>query len=183
MIKKTVTYEDFSGESVTEDFYFHLTKSVIGDNLDLQEEFEHMGEKLSGEKRQLSVPDVQKMLNLVRRMIELSYGVRSTDGRRFYQDTEALRDFKASGAHDALLWGLFENPEMAIEFLTAIMPQELMEKAKADSIRQPQDRLPKADSSQSGIVAVSDPVGENKTVSPSREELEAQLRALDNPQS
>ena len=27
MLKKSVTYKDFNGQTVTEDFYFHMTKS------------------------------------------------------------------------------------------------------------------------------------------------------------
>ena len=29
MLKKTITYEDFNGETVSEDFFFHLSKAEL----------------------------------------------------------------------------------------------------------------------------------------------------------
>lgn len=149
MIKKTVQYKDYNGDPHTDDLYFHLTVNQITDNLDLSDQLEAAQEMLAGEKRELVTAEKQQMLNLVKRFIRLSYGVRSEDGAKFRDGVrfpELWDDFVDSAAYDAFLWALFLHPEQAVSFMNDIMPAEAIAKAKEEIAKrkQPQDRRPKA---------------------------------------
>lgn len=145
MIKKTITYQTYTGRERTEDLWFHATKAELFDHLDLTEELEELSANLSGtEKRDLSKAEIMQILKLVKRLVRISYGRRSDDGEKFYKTEEAWQDFAATPAYDALLMGLFENPEEAISFMTGIMPPDLIEAAKKGGRPETLDHLPKS---------------------------------------
>lgn len=133
MIKKDVAYVDFDGNQETETLWFHISKSNLTDNmLRLQPKFLDMQQRLSGPKKELKVEEVVMILDLIKEMVRLSYGVRfEKDGKtRFRQTDEVYQDFRDSGAYDALLTGFMENPETGMEFMQAVMPADLIEQAQ-----------------------------------------------------
>ena len=188
MIKKTVTYRDFNDREVTEDLYFHAPTNVLLDNLDLEDEFEALGHRLTGDKRELTLKEKRDILGLVKRLISISYGKRSEDGTKFYQGPEVLREFQASAAYDAFLWAIFTNQQGALEFMTGIFPQDLAERAAqvqaANQPRQPQDRLPKQQASKEPTVSgneqveFSGDVAETESAEEKRKRLEKELAEL-----
>lgn len=130
MIKKTITYTNWNDESVTEDLYFHITKSEILDNVDLRRRFEELKNRLEGAERDLSEDDVREVISLIRVLLKLSYGVRSEDGKRFKKSDELYLEFSESAAYDAVLFDMFENPNRAVSFMTGIIPKDLMDKVE-----------------------------------------------------
>lgn len=147
MISKTLTYEDYNGNPHTETLYFHISKPEIADNMDLEDEFREVSVFFEGGKRELKRDEVKRILELIKRLIKLGYGVRSEDGQHFRKSEERWNDFHDSAAYDALIWSMFEEPEKAVEFMTGIIPSDLVAKAKeqmeAEQRKVPQDRLPK----------------------------------------
>lgn len=133
MIKETVQYTDYNEVNRTEVLYFNISQSELMDNLDLREDLEKIQANLEGPERQLTTDEVQQILNLVKRMMRLAYGVRSEDGLTFSKDDEGenkiWRAFKNSAVYDEFIMSLFKNPEKAFEFLVAVMPKDLMEQA------------------------------------------------------
>jgi hypothetical protein len=146
MIKKTITYTAFDDEIVTEDFYFHIKKSVLLENMDLKETLQDLQDSLTAEGRteeNLTEDEVKTLLELVKRLMKLSYGIRSEDGKKHRQTPEIWDDFYDSAAYDAILFQMFQEKGVAMAFLGGIMPKELMEEAEAEMRKQPQDRLAK----------------------------------------
>lgn len=131
MLKKTITYEDFDGNTTTETLHFNITKTELADNLDLAEELRELETMLEGEERSLTTLEIRQILNLVKRLAKLAYGVRSEDGKRFIKEENTWTEFTQTAGYDAFLFGLFENPELAMEFLMGIIPKDLREQAEA----------------------------------------------------
>ena len=136
MIKETVQYTDYNDVNRTEVLYFNISQSELMDNLNLRDDLEKIQSSLEGPQRQLTTDEVQQILNLVKRMMRLAYGVRSEDGLTFTKDDEGentiWKAFKNSAVYDAFIMSLFKNPEKAFEFLVAVMPKDLMEQARRE---------------------------------------------------
>jgi len=136
MLKETVQYEDYNGVNRTETLYFNINQSELMENLSLSDDLEKIQASLEGPERQLTTDEVQQILNLVKRMMRLAYGIRSEDGLSFDKDDEGenkiWRQFKNSAVYDAFIMSLFQNPEKAFEFLVNCMPKSLMEAARRE---------------------------------------------------
>jgi hypothetical protein len=148
MIKKTITYTDFNDQERTEDLYFHIKKSDLLDNLDLKTSLQELQDRMTAEGRteeNLTEEEIYMMLRLVKRLLCLSYGIRSEDGLKHRQSPTIWDDFKDSAAYDAVLFQLFQEKGEAMDFLTGVMPKELLAQAEAELAERkaPQDFLPK----------------------------------------
>lgn len=128
MIKKTITYENYDGEQITEDFYFNLTKAEL-----LELEIEHEGsmtryiEKIIGSKNQV------KLMELFKEIIHKSYGVKTPDGRRFIKNDEVLAEFKQTVAYSDLYVKLSTDADEASAFVKGIMPKDVLEAGLASA--------------------------------------------------
>lgn len=119
MIKKTIKYFDFNDEERTETHHFHLTEADIT-------LFEHSrkGGLSAHLKAIVATEDIGDILKEFQGIIDISYGVRSVDGRLFSKTPEALQAFKSSGAYSTLYMELAQDEEAAIAFINGIMPKE-----------------------------------------------------------
>lgn len=167
MIKKSISYTDYNSKSVAEDVYFHLSIDTITNNLGLADDLQSLQEMIIGDgnERELTTPEKQQVLDMVKRFIELSYGVRSEDGSRFRPGTrypELWDDFRDSAGYDAFLWALFQDPKSAMVFMNDVMPKEAIEQARAmqetEERKAPQDRLPKQEKVKEPAVSDSETV-------------------------
>lgn len=132
MLKETITYEDFDGNMTTETLHFNISKSELTDHLYLEGRFQSIHDKLTGPAHTLTAVEVQEILDLVKTVLQMSYGIRSEDGKRFRKSAEIWQDFKDSAAYDAYLYSLFENPEKATGFLLGVLPKDLREAAEKE---------------------------------------------------
>lgn len=116
MIKKTITYENFAGDTVTKDFWFHLSK-VDGFELSLDGTFEVRMRKAIRDQDKLTV------FREFKKLIFTAVGVRSENGEEFSKP-EAYRDaFMNSPAFDELIMDLFSDESKAAEFMAALFPK------------------------------------------------------------
>lgn len=133
MLKQTISYTDFDDKPQVEDLYFNLTKTELMDNLHLTSRFESVQKMLDGgEKRELSEIEIKEILDLVKLIMQLSYGVRSADGRRFAKSEDIWTEFTQTMAYDTYLLSLFQDPNRAISFIVGIMPSDLRDQAQAE---------------------------------------------------
>lgn len=147
MFKQQVTYTDFNGNTQTDTLYFNVTKSELMDHLDLAGKVENIQNLFAGEERDLTVPEIQMVLDLVKTLIKMSYGIRSEDGKRFKKSDDIWEDFTQSAVYDAFLFSLFEEPSKAAGFMTGVMPSDLIDQAKRQ-IDPNQPTLPDASSEE-----------------------------------
>lgn len=133
MLKKTINYTNFDDEAAVETVYFNLTKTDLADNMHVIEEFEALRKLLSGPKRDLKVPEIQMIINMVKKVMQMSYGIRSEDGKRFVKTDQQWVEFTQTAVYDEFLISLFENPENAVDFVSGIIPKDMREKVIADA--------------------------------------------------
>jgi hypothetical protein len=122
MLKRDITYQDFfSGETVTETFYFNLTKTEI---LDL--EVRHDGGLEASIRRMVRAEDVKAVIAEVKYIILQAFGIRESDGKRFIKNDEVREAFSQTPAFDVLFMELATDDEAAAKFINAIIPKELV---------------------------------------------------------
>lgn len=130
MLKKTITYKDLDGNEVTDDFYFHISKSeLVKLQVSAGEGFRDylMNVVKSG--------DGGKIIEEFERILRLAYGVRSEDGRSFLKPPGAFEAFQGTDAYDQLFMQLVTDAKASAEFVNGIVPSELaVEAAKANAL-------------------------------------------------
>jgi hypothetical protein len=144
MIKRTITYKDFDGNLVTEDYCFHMMEA---DFVDLDFKYEDFG-GLRGYLTQL-IKDIQEkgenapkrpMYEFLKEMISVSVGKRVAN--RFDRSQEIKDRFFQTGAYSGFLIELLNDPNGIPAFIEGITPEvpaekrkEAIEQLKADGVR------------------------------------------------
>ena len=125
MLKKTITYEDFNGETVSEDFFFHLSKAEL-----VELEMSHTGGLSASLERIIAAQDNKALIVEFKNLILSSYGKRSDDGRRFIKNQELRDEFESTEAYSTLFMELVTDTDAAIEFVQGVIPTDLEGDAK-----------------------------------------------------
>lgn len=141
MIKKTITYVNpFTEKEVTEDHYFHLSKS---DLLEMEME-EHKaaytdkdGKELTGlqahMQKMIDAEDAKAVLKEFKAILRRSYGKKVGD--RFVKNQETWEEFEGTAAYDELLFSLWTTPDEMSKFINSMVPGNLEEIAKEVAAR------------------------------------------------
>lgn len=125
MFTETVTYTDFNDNQQSETLYFNLSKKEM---MDLQYSVEGGFDK----KLETIVTggNEAEIMKTFINFIELSYGIKSEDGRRFIKSKEATEEFMNSLAFEAFLNKLTDGDDAYVNsFVSGIMPRDLVTKA------------------------------------------------------
>ena len=118
MYKKTVTYEDYKGNTRTEDFFFNLSKAEL-----IELELSEKGGLTTMIDRIMSAQDNTELFRIFKEVVAKSYGVMSDDGRKFVKNQEVLDDFVSTEAYSVIFTELATNDEA--EFFNNVIPQNL----------------------------------------------------------
>lgn len=120
MIKKRIKYLDFNDVEREEDFYFNISKSELSKaQLSVEGGLDAKLQKIADSK---SVTEIAK---LYEEFIDMSYGVKSDDGKHFKKDEELLEDFKSTAAYDQLYMELISSTKAAVEFIKGVLPADI----------------------------------------------------------
>ncbi len=126
MYKKTITYPDYNGQEIKEDFYFNLTKAEI---LEMQLEKEGgLAEKIQAIVDSKNVPE---LIKIFKELILRSYGKKSDDGKRFIKSPELSREFTQTEAYSELFMELATDSDAASAFINGIIPANLAKELPA----------------------------------------------------
>ncbi len=130
MLKKSIKYVDYNGETQTDECYFNLSKSELME-IQVSEKggFENYLTALIEEK------DQKKIYNLFKEIVLMSYGQKSSDGRTFIKkkmvDGQMIRlrdEFEQTEAFSELMMELLTGGDTAIaDFINKLIPKELAE--------------------------------------------------------
>lgn len=124
MLKKTLTYEDFNGEMVSEDYFFHLSKAEL-----VELELSHQGGLSEALQRIIEAEDGKGIVQEFKNIILTAYGKRSDDGKRFIKNQQLREEFESTEAYSALFIELVTNTDSAVEFINGVIPQGMVEEA------------------------------------------------------
>ena len=126
MLKKTLTFEDYNGETRTEDFYFNLTKAELAEmELRVGGGMEAMINRMINER------DSDKLTTMFKDIILSAYGEKSLDGRRFIKSQELIDSFVQTEAYSDLFISLISDQKEVESFIRGIMPKEVREATKS----------------------------------------------------
>jgi len=125
MIKKTITYNDYDGNTWTEDFFFNLSKSEL-----MEMNFSESGGMEKMIRHIIDTKDIKKIIEVIKTIILSAYGEKSADGKRFIKVRDGRRlseDFEQSEAYSELFMELSSNEDAASEFIKGVIPKDLSE--------------------------------------------------------
>lgn len=120
MLKKTIKYTDYNGVDRTETFYFNLSRGeLIELELSVNGGFTEMLDKI------IQSQDAPEIMKWFKKIIMMSYGIKSDDGKRFIKSDELSEAFVQTEAYSNLLMSFMENASTAAEFVNGIMPTSI----------------------------------------------------------
>lgn len=125
MLKKTITYLDYNGNELTEDFYFNLNKAEIME-MELGTEG-GLGESI---KKIINAKDTPALIELFKKLILKAYGEKSADGKRFVKSDEISTAFSQTEAYSDLFMELATDDKAASAFVNSIIPADLAREAQ-----------------------------------------------------
>lgn len=123
MLVRKITYEDLDGNTVTETFSFHFTKTQFMEFLlkfgNSEKSIEDNLSKIVKEE------DVKTMYAQTKDLILMAYGERTEDGRGFNKSDEMREKFANSLAFDALFQELGNDEAALNQWMAGVMPKGL----------------------------------------------------------
>jgi hypothetical protein len=123
MLKLPITYEDYDGKSVTEEFYFNMSKIEW---LRFQAEFHGGFEDVI--KKLVEAEDLKQIMAEFEKLVLLTYGER--DGNKFLKNDDIVQGFKSTAAYHQFIWELATDEEKAAAFINGVMPKDLEQEAQ-----------------------------------------------------
>ena len=119
MVKITVEYQDFDGNSVNKDLYFNLNRRELMDLNDVKIDGLKFQEAVKAAEKSQDVVELFKVVDVI---IDKSYGERSEDGKRFLKIasdgvTPLYKIFRSSLEFDALYDYLLKDPMNVVTFI------------------------------------------------------------------
>lgn len=125
MIKWPITFTDYDDNEITEDFYFNLNKAELTQmQFDVNGAYSSFIERISNER------DLKALGQEFRKIILMSYGKKSDDGRLFRKSEQMREDFEQSEAYVTLYMELLSDGEKAAKFVKGILPKDLQGQAQ-----------------------------------------------------
>ena len=118
MIKKTIKYTDYNGNEREEDFWFNINQAEA-----IEMQADAGGELDAFIKKIISEHDAKALVGYFKKLILMSYGRKSLDGRRFEKSKEISEEFSQTEAYPILFMELAQDSEKASEFVNGILPK------------------------------------------------------------
>lgn len=128
MLKRNITYEDFDGNSVTETFYFNISKPEL-----VELEVEKKGGFSDWIQAIIKAEDNKTVVEQFKRIVLLAYGVKSEDGKRFIKNDQLREEFSQTNAYNELFMELATQEDAAVRFLTGVLPKDMAEEIQKSS--------------------------------------------------
>lgn len=120
MLKKTITYTDYDGNSRTEDFYFNINEAEATEmELNVNGGLTAMIHKI------VAAQDSPTIIKIFKEFIFKAYGEKSLDGKRFIKSDELSTAFSQTEAYSQLFMELATSAEKAAAFMNGILPNNM----------------------------------------------------------
>jgi hypothetical protein len=120
MLKKTITYQDYNGKELTEDFYFNLSKAEL-----VELELSREGGLMESLQKIIADKDGAVIIAEFKKIVLQAYGEKSADGKRFIKNDEVREAFSQTEAYSQLFFELATNDGAAAAFIQGIVPEGL----------------------------------------------------------
>ena len=117
MLKKTINYTDYNGNSHSEDFYFNLSQAEI-----VEMEYGTKGRLTNMIQDIINANNEPEIIRLFKDLVLRAYGVKSDDGKRFIKSEELRTEFSQTEAYTTLFMELATDAKAASDFVNGILP-------------------------------------------------------------
>lgn len=131
MITRTIPYTDYNGIQRKEKFYFDLTQFEATEiALELPDGIVEELSEDGTNQQQTAIHLMEKLgrkgvMDFIKKIVLKSYGVKSTDGRRFVKSEELSTEFSQTPAFSAFMMKLMTDDKEASSFINGVIPAEL----------------------------------------------------------
>jgi len=115
-----IQYKNYNDETVSEVLYFNLSKPEL-----LKLEVDMPGGLVAYLEKIIKTEDRKALVEQFDRIILMSYGVKSDDGKRFIKNDDVAEAFKQSAAYEQLFMEITNNANAAAAFVSGILPKDL----------------------------------------------------------
>ena len=115
MIKKPITYTDFNGNEITENFFFNLTKAEA-----IELEVSRDGGLSKAIERIAAAKSQYEIIQEFKYLIGAAYGEKSPDGSKFHKSAELSAAFMATEAYSTLFMELSTDTQAGIDFVNGL---------------------------------------------------------------
>lgn len=119
MLKKTLTYTDFDGNTRTENFYFNLSKAELAEM-----ELSIQGGLATYIQRIVDANDAPTIIKIFKEIVLKAYGEKSADGKYFNKSAEISNAFSNTQAYSDIFMELATDAKAASDFVNGIMPAD-----------------------------------------------------------
>lgn len=117
MLERTIKYTDFFGNKREEPFFFNLNKSEVQ-----KLNFSYKGGFAEYIRRAARHEDGETLTKLFEKLILMSYGEISEDGKSFVKDPAATKRFLESNAYDELYMEFMTKEGAFAAFMNSVVP-------------------------------------------------------------
>lgn len=134
MLKYPITYTNFDGQKVTEDFYFNLTKAEL-----LKLEAGIAGGLAEKVKKSAAENDKAAIFDIIEKFVLCAYGVKNGKDFSKTNSQTGIRYsdlFKDTEAYSELFLKLVQDDKEAAKFINAVIPTDIAEKVKEEQAKQ-----------------------------------------------
>ena len=125
MLKKTITYNDYNGNELTEDFYFNLSKAEI-----MEMEMSTEGGLAERIQKIVAAQDAPQIIAIFKDLVLKAYGEKSADNKQFRKVDEKGNPlyigFSQTEAYSNLFMELATDSDKAAEFVNGIIPADAL---------------------------------------------------------
>lgn len=126
MITKAFTYESFSGEKVTKEFTFHMSRPDMA-KFRLRKDGSDFVDTMA---QIMETENARAVLDTFEDILRSAVGHKSEDGERFIKNDDARSELFDTPAYDAVFTMMMDEPKFAAEFITAMLPKDMQAEVK-----------------------------------------------------
>lgn len=148
MLKRDITYEDYDGQTVTETFYFNITKSEL-----VELEVSHKKGFAEAMQDIIKANDNKTLIAEFKKLVLLAHGVKSDDGKRFIKSDESRTEFSQTAAYNALFMEIATDDDAAVEFIQGILPKDMTTGPNGETFKELVDAAATTPTSNAGTTA------------------------------
>lgn len=138
MLKLTLEYVDFDGQKKVKDLFFNISLKTLVEK-EMRSDgtwFETLNAISEANKKNEASGD--QIMDKFHEIIGLAYGVRTEEDGEIYfrQSLARFENFEATAAYDAFFMKICTDANYAATFINAVLPQELLNAAKAQALKE-----------------------------------------------
>lgn len=119
MLKKTITYKNYNGVEVTEDFYFNLTQAEV-----MEMEMSTKGGLAEQLERIIAAQNAPAIIAEFKDLVLKAYGEKSADGKHFRKNDQIREDFASTEAYSIIFMKIAQDAAEATAFVNGIIPPQ-----------------------------------------------------------